>query len=411
MRGTGARRRFPRALGLPRRPEARPQPPLRGGQRPPSETKPGHGARLGYLDARGVRPAGEGREETTAGSCGSLRPSASAGRAAATPRWRRSLPSAARWRPPPPRFSPPRLREARSRPQRRPAGGEERCGGGARHGPRRHLAIGARQRDGAGRRWPPRAGPGAALPLGRGDGVGAAEAGGRGSVRAVGGHAAGRGGPSGSPRAAGLQPLHPRAGGGMAAAEPDGAHLHRRRRRGHGGHVVRGRAALPPLLPGTGGAPTAAFSPRGASGGAERGLCLCPGDRAGGNDGSGARRGADRGDGGGEGAGRQGHVQRRRALQPPVELQATAERNLREWFPPLCPSSNVLTKAPRRLRVLPQALWSPHVPILQGPRFVRLGADLEENTAGASPRAYPAGCVPSTAWEGRAPVTAIKGFL
>lgn len=160
-----------------------------------------------------------------------------------------------------------------------------------------------------------------------------------------------------------------------------------------------------------GGAPTAAFSPRGASGGAERGLCLCPGDRAGGNDGSGARRGADRGDGGGEGAGRQGHVQRRRALQPPVELQAAAERNLREWFPPLCPSSNVLTKAPRRLRVLPQALWSPHVPILQGPRFVRLGADLEENTAGASPRAYPAGCVPSTAWEGRAPVTAIKGFL
>lgn len=49
----------------------------------------------------------------------------------------------------------------------------------------------------------------------------------------------------------------------MAAAEPDGAHLHRRRRRGHGGDVVRGRAALPPLLPGTGGAPTAASPPGG----------------------------------------------------------------------------------------------------------------------------------------------------
>lgn len=37
----------------------------------------------------------------------------------------------------------------------------------------------------------------------------------------------------------------------MAAAEPDGADLHRGGRRGHGGDVVRGRAAVPPVLPGS----------------------------------------------------------------------------------------------------------------------------------------------------------------
>lgn len=53
------------------------------------------------------------------------------------------------------------------------------------------------------------------------------------------------------PRPAGLQPLHPAAGGGVAAAEPLGRGLHRGGGRGHGGTVVRGRAAVPPLLPGT----------------------------------------------------------------------------------------------------------------------------------------------------------------
>lgn len=46
-------------------------------------------------------------------------------------------------------------------------------------------------------------------------------------------------------------------------------------------------------------------------------------------------------------------------------------------FPPLRPSNGaILTKAARRLGVLPHAVLSPHVPLPQGARFVHLGADL-----------------------------------
>lgn len=104
------------------------------------------------------------------------------------------------------------------------------------------------------------------------------------------------------PRAAELQPLHPPAGGGVAAAEPDGADLHRGGRRGHGGDVVRGRAAVPPVL---------------------------PGDGVGRNHGRGARRGAAGGDAARAGARAEGDVQRGRARRAAVELSAPAERNLR----------------------------------------------------------------------------------
>lgn len=51
-----------------------------------------------------------------------------------------------------------------------------------------------------------------------------------------------------------LKPFHTRAGGGLAAAEQDGAHLRGRGRRGHAGGVIRRCASLSALLPGRGAA-------------------------------------------------------------------------------------------------------------------------------------------------------------
>lgn len=59
-------------------------------------------------------------------------------------------------------------------------------------------------------------------------------------------------------------------------------------------------------------------------------LCFLSGHGPGRNDGRGPQLGADREHGAGEGPGHQGHFQRGRAFQHPVELQAPAERNLRE---------------------------------------------------------------------------------
>lgn len=60
----------------------------------------------------------------------------------------------------------------------------------------------------------------------------------------------------------------------MAAAEPDGADLHRGGRRGHGGDVVRGRAAVPPVLPGSpGSSPSAPAALRAALSAAFPPLC------------------------------------------------------------------------------------------------------------------------------------------
>lgn len=53
-----------------------------------------------------------------------------------------------------------------------------------------------------------------------------------------------------TPAAEEQQPLPARAGGRVAAAEQDGAHLRGRGRRGHAGGLLRRRAPLSALLPG-----------------------------------------------------------------------------------------------------------------------------------------------------------------
>lgn len=61
-----------------------------------------------------------------------------------------------------------------------------------------------------------------------------------------------RPGPAAATAAEEHEPFHTRAGGGLAASEQDGPHVRGRRRRGHGGGVVRRRAPLSALLPGRG---------------------------------------------------------------------------------------------------------------------------------------------------------------
>jgi len=142
----------------------------------------------------------------------------------------------------------PAHRSHRSRPQRDRPGGAARAAlrrAGERRVPRRSRLLSREPRGAVCRQHG--AGAAAAAVRGRAAGSGA----GQGRVPAVPRRldvpeAAG-------PRAAELQPLHPPAGGGVAAAEPDGADLHRGGRRGHGGDVVRGRAAVPPVLPGSPG--------------------------------------------------------------------------------------------------------------------------------------------------------------
>lgn len=58
-----------------------------------------------------------------------------------------------------------------------------------------------------------------------------------------------RPGPAAATAAEEHEPFHTRAGGGLAASEQDGPHVRGRRRRGHGGGVVRRRAPLSALLP------------------------------------------------------------------------------------------------------------------------------------------------------------------
>lgn len=56
-------------------------------------------------------------------------------------------------------------------------------------------------------------------------------------------------GSAAAPAAEEYEPLHARAGGGLAAAEQDGPHVRGRCGRGHAGGVLRRRAPLPALLP------------------------------------------------------------------------------------------------------------------------------------------------------------------
>lgn len=287
-----------RTLGRPRcRPappgSVRPTPAGGGAARGPGGGVPGRapGVRKpaalkgcdSYLDTRTTaRAVPLGRERQPAGP-GGIPPRLSAalrGERRATPQRQRSLPSAARPAPLPKPHRLPAKAAQGGRPSRRQTApgrgraaptarrGAERRDGSADSPRRRRLSreeprpARRRQRHGAvraglGALLGPAAPRGAGAALGPGAGPDPSPAGphrrvagGEGSVRALGGGRAG-GGSAGGPRVAEFQPLHPQAGGGMAAPEPVGAGLHRRRRRGHGGHVLRGRAALPPLLPGT----------------------------------------------------------------------------------------------------------------------------------------------------------------
>lgn len=74
-----------------------------------------------------------------------------------------------------------------------------------------------------------------------------------------------------APAAEEQQPVPARAGGRVAAAEQDGAHLRGRGRRGHGGGLLCRRAPLSALLPGREGR-GAGWSPAAPS---SLGQCMC----------------------------------------------------------------------------------------------------------------------------------------
>lgn len=77
------------------------------------------------------------------------------------------------------------------------------------------------------------------------------------------------------------EPVHARAGGGLAAAEQDRPHVRGRGRRRHAGRVLRRRAPLSALLPGRAGAARGAGwcwkeCPRSRSRGGRLSKVTCP---------------------------------------------------------------------------------------------------------------------------------------